>query len=293
MSRLECLEKSSTSSQKQLAVEVASVDADAETCKLNVTAEEKTVTDKPHRSLPAHALPHSVRVSCQESQRFGSVSGEVLKTEGCSPKESINTTPRVEEQAQSTVALDEELKRKYLRKAHSPDSAVTGETMHAPPPIEPLPTRGETNGEEEQTEVEDDGDEELKAPVELMIKFFRAVMDRDFQLASRLCQMILIYEPENPEASEFLPLIQKRLLEEQETEQSNNKDNDEDDNEDDDDDDDSDDSESDEESSASSSCSSSSSSSSSPSDDDDDDDEEEEEKQVNRHKLCPPSHVSP
>ncbi|XP_044224221.1 nucleolin-like isoform X3 [Thunnus albacares] len=247
MSRLECLEKSSTSSQKQLAVEVASVDADAETCKLN----------------------------------------------GCSPKESINTTPRVEEQAQSTVALDEELKRKYLRKAHSPDSAVTGETMHAPPPIEPLPTRGETNGEEEQTEVEDDGDEELKAPVELMIKFFRAVMDRDFQLASRLCQMILIYEPENPEASEFLPLIQKRLLEEQETEQSNNKDNDEDDNEDDDDDDDSDDSESDEESSASSSCSSSSSSSSSPSDDDDDDDEEEEEKQVNRHKLCPPSHVSP
>ena len=74
---------------------------------------------------------------------------------GCSPKESINTTPRcvlgvhvvgdhtkktppsvqvlilkcdfrVEEQAQSTVALDEELKRKYLRKAHSPDSAVTG-----------------------------------------------------------------------------------------------------------------------------------------------------------------------
>ncbi|XP_067460732.1 glutamate-rich protein 2 isoform X2 [Thunnus thynnus] len=292
MSRLECLGKSSSSSQKQLAVELAS--ADAETCKPNDTAEEKTVTDKP-QSLPAHALPHSVQVSCQESQKFGSVSGEVLKTEGCSPKESINATPRVEEQAQSTAAPDEELKRKYLRKAHSPDSAVTGEMMHAPPPIEPLPTRGETNGEEEQTEVEDDGDEELKAPVELMIKFFRAVMDRDFQLASRLCQMILIYEPENPEASEFLPLIQKRLLEEQETEQSNNKDNDEDDNEDDDDDDDdSDDTESDEESSASSSCSSSSSSSSSPSDDDDDDDdEEEEEKQVNRHKLCPPSHVSP
>lgn len=70
-------------------------------------------------------------------------------------KESINTTPRCvlgvhrigdhtkktsphvfvlnlmcdfrnEEQAQSTAVPDEELKMKYLRKAHSPDSAVTG-----------------------------------------------------------------------------------------------------------------------------------------------------------------------
>ncbi|CAK6952091.1 bromodomain adjacent to zinc finger domain protein 2B-like isoform X3 [Scomber scombrus] len=166
--------------------------------------------------------------------------------------------------------------------AHAETHKPNGEMTHAPPPIEP-PTCGEVNGEEEKTKEKNDGNEDLKAPVELIIKFFRAVMDRDLQLASRLCQMILIYEPENPEASEFLPLIQKKLLEEQETEQSNNEDEDDDDH--------SNDSESDEESSQSSSCSSSSSST--PSDDDDDDDVKEEEKQVNRHKLCPPSHVSP
>ncbi|XP_041804856.1 glutamate-rich protein 2 [Chelmon rostratus] len=88
-------------------------------------------------------------------------------------------------------------------KAQPPDSAVTAE---------PLSTH-EPNGDEEQSEKEDVEDEDLKAPVELIIEFLRAVMDRDFQLASKLCQMILIYEPDNPEASEFLPLIQKKLLE--------------------------------------------------------------------------------
>ncbi|KAM7401170.1 hypothetical protein PAMA_005387 [Pampus argenteus] len=197
---------------------------------------------------------------------------EAHKPNDISVEKAVTYEPRVEEQTQLTVT-DEELKMKYLRTAHSSDSAVTG---------------GEPNGEEEQTEE----DEDLKAPLGLMIEFLRAVMDRDFQLAGRLCQMILIYEPKNRDASEFLPLIHKKLLEEQEMEQNKedneeeeDEDNDEDDDDDDDDTDDSNDSESDEESYLSSSCSSSSSS---PSDDD-----EEEEKQVNRHKLCPPSHVSP
>uniref|UniRef100_A0A3P9BVH0 Uncharacterized protein n=1 Tax=Maylandia zebra TaxID=106582 RepID=A0A3P9BVH0_9CICH len=45
------------------------------------------------------------------------------------------------------------------------------------------------------------------------LKFLRALKDKYFQLAVKLCHMILIYEPDNPEASEFLPLIQKKLLE--------------------------------------------------------------------------------
>ncbi|XP_060899707.1 glutamate-rich protein 2 [Labrus mixtus] len=123
---------------------------------------------------------------------------------------------------------------------------------------------------------EGDEDEDIKVPVELKMEFLRAVIKRDLKLACKLCQMILIYEPENPEASNFLPLIKKKLLEEQKAKQSS---------EEDDDDDDSDDSGSDEESSHSSSGSSSSCSSSPPSDDDDDDDREE--KQVHRHKRCP------
>ncbi|XP_045906805.1 glutamate-rich protein 2 isoform X3 [Micropterus dolomieu] len=279
MSRLECLGKSSTGLQKQLAVEVTSAHADAH--KPSDKVGKKRDTDKPRRLPPARALPASLQISCQQTQRSGFPRGDVLNTDECSPKEPIihSSTPRVEEQGQSTAALDEELKMKELRKSQPPDTTVTGMAL-APPAVEPLPTH-EVNGEEEQTEEEDVEDEDIRAPVELIMEFLRAVMDRDFQLASKLCQMILIYEPGNPEASEFLPLIQKKLLEEQEAEQSTEEDDPEDE-EDEEDEEDDDDSESDEESSQSSSFSSSS-----PTDDD------EEEKQVNRHKPCPPSHICP
>ncbi|XP_040000094.1 glutamate-rich protein 2 isoform X2 [Xiphias gladius] len=269
MSRL-CLGKSSTDSQILLSGN-----------KPNDIKGKKRVTDKP-RSLPVHKLPCSVQVSCQETQKAGSPSGGILNTE-CAPKEPINITPRVGEQTESTAAPDEELKMKDLRNTQLSDSAEI---------VEPLP-KHEVNEEEEQTEAEVAEDEDLKAPLELIIEFLRAVTDRDFQLARKLCQMILIYEPDNPEASEFLPLIQEKLLEEQEAEQSNEEDEEEEDDSDDvddeDDDDDDDDCGSDEESSQSSSCSSSSCSSSSPSDDDG----EEKKMQVSRHKPCPLSHISP
>ncbi|XP_062052324.1 glutamate-rich protein 2 [Lepus europaeus] len=57
---------------------------------------------------------------------------------------------------------------------------------------------------------------EIRAPLELMAEFLRAEMGRDYHLAKKLCQMILIYEPENPEAKEFLSLIEEMLLKEKE-----------------------------------------------------------------------------
>lgn len=68
---------------------------------------------------------------------------------------------------------------------------------------------------------EDDTDDEDRnskkdtcAPLELMAEFLRAEMGRDYHLAKKLCQMILIYEPENPEAKEFSSLIEEMLLKE-------------------------------------------------------------------------------
>ncbi|XP_005742053.1 glutamate-rich protein 2 isoform X2 [Pundamilia nyererei] len=104
--------------------------------------------------------------------------------------------------------------------------------------------------DKEQTENVNVKCEDLKAPVELLMKFLGALKDKYFQLAVKLCHMILIYEPDNPEASEFLPLIQKKLLEEQHAEKSNEEESDDDDI----------DSGSDEDPSHSSSCSSSSAS---------------------------------
>uniref|UniRef100_A0A672HU29 Glutamate-rich 2 n=1 Tax=Salarias fasciatus TaxID=181472 RepID=A0A672HU29_SALFA len=111
----------------------------------------------------------------------------------------------------------------------------------------------------EETEERIIEDEEVKAPVQLKTEFLRALKDKDLQLASKLCQIILIYEPEHPEASEFLPLIRDRLLEEHRCEDDEDSDEDGDD-----------DSDSHEDSRASSS--------SSLSDDDDDVDDEDDER---------------
>ncbi|XP_053521000.1 glutamate-rich protein 2 [Artibeus jamaicensis] len=78
----------------------------------------------------------------------------------------------------------------------------------------------------ESTDDDDDGEDDTSdednedsnpisdthAPLELMAEFLRAEMCQDYRLAKKLCQMILIYEPENPEAKEFLSLIEEMLL---------------------------------------------------------------------------------
>ncbi|XP_023661831.1 glutamate-rich protein 2 isoform X2 [Paramormyrops kingsleyae] len=51
-----------------------------------------------------------------------------------------------------------------------------------------------------------------RAPLLLFAEFLKSVMERKYSLARKLCQMILIYEPENPEAKQFIPLIEAKLL---------------------------------------------------------------------------------
>ncbi|XP_077008066.1 glutamate-rich protein 2 isoform X2 [Tamandua tetradactyla] len=71
------------------------------------------------------------------------------------------------------------------------------------------------DGEEDTNDEDDENSnsyEHTRAPLELMAEFLRAEMDQDYHLAKKLCQMILIYEPENPEAKEFSSLIEEMLL---------------------------------------------------------------------------------
>ncbi|CAL8343618.1 unnamed protein product [Merluccius merluccius] len=98
----------------------------------------------------------------------------------------------------------------------------------------PLPERH--SKEEEQLEDEEDNkDEEVEdekkagAPLELMAEFLTSVMRRDLGLANRLCQMILLYEPENTEAAQFLPLIQQKVVEGELSDESDSESRDEDD----------------------------------------------------------------
>uniref|UniRef100_A0A8C6RB70 Glutamate rich 2 n=1 Tax=Nannospalax galili TaxID=1026970 RepID=A0A8C6RB70_NANGA len=75
----------------------------------------------------------------------------------------------------------------------------------------------DSEGEDDTNDEDDKGSntkKESRAPLELMAEFLRAEMGRDYQLAKKLCQMILIYEPENPVAKEFFSLIEEILLKE-------------------------------------------------------------------------------
>ncbi|XP_069321394.1 glutamate-rich protein 2 [Eulemur rufifrons] len=68
------------------------------------------------------------------------------------------------------------------------------------------------NTSDEDNDEDSNPKKDTCAPLELMAEFLRAEMGRDYHLAKKLCQMILIYEPENPEAKEFLALIEEMLL---------------------------------------------------------------------------------
>ncbi|XP_066431981.1 glutamate-rich protein 2 isoform X3 [Eleutherodactylus coqui] len=78
---------------------------------------------------------------------------------------------------------------------------------------------GNIKGLLEESSDEDESDDETgRAPIQLLAEFINAVMDEDYQLAQKLCQMILLYEPDNPEAKQFSPLIEEMLqIEQQES----------------------------------------------------------------------------
>ncbi|KAJ6660762.1 hypothetical protein lerEdw1_017388 [Lerista edwardsae] len=92
----------------------------------------------------------------------------------------------------------------------------------------------ENAGDDKSSDSSDDDDSEQGndvqkqiAPLELMGEFLKAIMEQKYSLAKKLCQMILIYEPENPEAKQFLPLIEHKLLLESEQPDDEEEDDDE------------------------------------------------------------------
>ncbi|KAG8432420.1 hypothetical protein GDO86_016899 [Hymenochirus boettgeri] len=66
-----------------------------------------------------------------------------------------------------------------------------------------------------ETQVESNDEESSvekgSAPLELLAEFLQAVMAKKYKMAHKLCQMILMFEPENPQAKEFSPLLEKMV----------------------------------------------------------------------------------
>ncbi|XP_074092620.1 glutamate-rich protein 2 [Macrotis lagotis] len=76
----------------------------------------------------------------------------------------------------------------------------------------PIPDKRLSETTEDDEKHDDSCVGENVAPLELMTEFLRAVMSRNYTVAKKLCQLILLYEPENPEAKQFSSLIEEKLL---------------------------------------------------------------------------------
>lgn len=91
----------------------------------------------------------------------------------------------------------------------------------------------------DESDSEDSGSDadfrkSLKAPNELLQEFLVYIMNKKWEDAHKLCSFILMYEPNNKTAKEFLPLIESKLSEssdEDDTESDDTSDEDENDDE--------------------------------------------------------------
>ncbi|KAI8495612.1 Glutamate-rich protein 2 [Branchiostoma belcheri] len=110
-----------------------------------------------------------------------------------------------------------------IQQSEDPSQNAAGEAgVPQAPPTGPEEEEEEEEGSDDSDDDDDDddeSDEEIKAPFELLGEFLESVMKEEYETAQKLCQMILIYEPENPEALQFKPLIEERLQQEAEAEE--------------------------------------------------------------------------
>ncbi|XP_060137186.1 glutamate-rich protein 2 isoform X2 [Zootoca vivipara] len=152
------------------------------------------------------------------------------------PKMSVRLPDRIEEETE--IHNDQQLETDLQRLNHETkitevktELEVNDENMKNSTIVEKLPS-GEVSTEKPREDVakenadkktpessEDENNEQSDyevekriAPLQLMGEFLKAIMEQKYSLAKKLCQMILIYEPENPEALQFLPLIEKKLV---------------------------------------------------------------------------------
>ncbi|KAJ8011680.1 hypothetical protein DPEC_G00060760 [Dallia pectoralis] len=194
MNKLECYGKSSKVPQKQ----VVHKQLETSTQKEAVVSNPTTAT--PRRVLPTQAVTQPVKDSSKVRLEVLCAVGEKnisigLARPPVSHSHDPKMCPRKPKQSAST------------RAACAPILAE---------PIQPLEPEGEEEHTNKNEDVDaDDDEEQCRAPLELMAEFLKSVMEKDFVLAKKLCQMILIYEPENPEARQFILLIQEKLQREQ------------------------------------------------------------------------------
>ncbi|XP_066544059.1 glutamate-rich protein 2 isoform X3 [Amia ocellicauda] len=192
---------------------------------------------KPGESMPPEPPENMSRPS---SARFRqSSAGRIIPTptkqiDLSAPKVHSNRNGECAGASRQAVMMDDNIKSKHCSPDITDEKQANSRGKHdtisveAPdfiPAIVQDPRRhpDSSGAEEDEDDSEDEEDsegDERKAPIELLGEFLQSVMDKNYTLANKLCQMILIYEPDNPEAKQFIPVIEEKLLIDQVEEES-------------------------------------------------------------------------
>ncbi|KAF7711894.1 glutamate-rich protein 2 isoform X2 [Silurus meridionalis] len=232
MSSLQCVGTSSKVPSKDAEAEkpglLSSSDAPA-----NKSVPTKTQAQKPKPSTWSQGQqPSEITERRRDTGNVGRVTLDpelVSELESSFKKTNINhTISRSEKQAglQAPAPADMMMHRQIRSPKHSAPGGTeektgSSECVHEPvvqvPQNVPVPKCGTGQSQNEarsnyEEEYEEEETADFHAPIELLAEFLKAVMEKKYTLAQKLCQMILIYEPDNPEAKSFLPLIEERLL---------------------------------------------------------------------------------
>uniref|UniRef100_W5KZD7 Glutamate rich 2 n=1 Tax=Astyanax mexicanus TaxID=7994 RepID=W5KZD7_ASTMX len=126
--------------------------------------------------------------------------------------ETTHGKEKLAKQTSPVCAVEEIGRAECVEKVHQDGPVLTVHQSLGVPVCPNTQSTSEEESEDDEDCGEDQEEAEHHAPIELLAEFLKAVMGKDYPLAKKLCQMILIYEPENPEAKHFLPLIEERML---------------------------------------------------------------------------------
>ncbi|KAL5010393.1 hypothetical protein ScPMuIL_012698 [Solemya velum] len=117
-----------------------------------------------------------------------------------------------------------DLNKCFLTEAHLPKTDLDQKTSEGPVSegavAPPSGEQSDSSDDEDEDDEEEEEEEKKKAPNQLLMEFITCVMEEDFVNAEKLCRMILLYEPDNPEALKFHPVIEERLRLDKEAEEA-------------------------------------------------------------------------
>ncbi|XP_059179706.1 glutamate-rich protein 2-like isoform X2 [Physella acuta] len=171
------------------------------------TSSASSVLSRPHSCLATRALTPTKQVSLIAVRRK-----EENCTTGVQPQTKDPNIAQTDLQGKRKINSKEDLQTKKKDEVNEQEN-YTFDFISSINVKKCMSIESDEDKKKEYDESDEDKSEEQerKAPNELLMEFVDCLMRKDYKNSFKLCKMIMLFEPMNPEALQFLPLIQRKL----------------------------------------------------------------------------------